>query len=129
MDPIAILISVGASLVTGGTAYGLLIGRVGTVERRLDDDVRIKAERVAEEGRARDAAYLRLSSLEATAALLVGDCKVLAQRIETLDAQHDRLSGDLRAMETRILDGVKGMIEALRRELDAAGAIVRPERR
>ena len=95
-----------------------LIGQVREGSRRIDDEIK-----------AREAVAVRLAHTETQVASLNAECLVPTTKVATLNAGHDRLSEDLRAMEGRILSGVERLIEGLRREIEASGAVARSERR
>ncbi len=133
MDLISLAVTAAGALLGGGVAWGLVTGRVSTLERSevaqtktCGDHAKALAEQAKELGE------------------LKGKLSVAEQRVTALETQHDQVRNDLASMEGRLMvalreasatqaavaaaqaSGVKDAVAALRRELEAAGALARP---
>jgi len=115
---LTVVVALVTSGVTAGIAWGLLSGRVSATDRRVDDEV--KAREALAEKCSVEASHLSEAR---------GDVAVLKVRTISLESQHGTLREDIRAMESRVLSGVReaitSSIEGLRRELEASGTLRR----
>jgi septal ring factor EnvC (AmiA/AmiB activator) len=108
--PIMVVFSVGSAVVGAATAWALLVGRVAQLERQREED------RQARAGLEQRLTKSELEAVEAKAT------------VRGLTDQHDKLREDLHSMERRILAAINETGASLRRELEAAGALRKPQR-
>lgn len=107
MDWLSLGTSFAASLLTTGIAVGLVLGRLRAVEHDV--------ERAAK----------RIEQIEGAAARLERATALLERSIEHLMREQDSHREALAAVEARLVARLDAHYEALRRELEAAGALRR----